>query len=326
LTSIGKLIWSKDIRLTRITAGLGISSVNENELDEVRTIEEGLKKAYSEDLKGTVEAVYKLKDFAFHLIHQEADPENELDIKALIISIGDIARVAAEFKMVQACAASGQALGDIALEAAGENREPLAIKALSVVGSLSMEFAEKGLDDATKGTVESLGNCGKNFSRMKMDTLASLSEIYLMQVSLKSMEKDSLDSGITAVGLLGEIGVASAEQAIEMSTMEAAVILGDLGNAAVRKNNESCAKAVIEALEHLGTAISQPDLKNILVQIAWSLETIRVLTLEKGLKRACFAAKAALESINTAGILDEEQNLEKIRKIKEFHSFILKKR
>ena len=43
---IGKLIWSKDIGLTRTIAGSGISSVNENELDEVRTIEEGFKKAY----------------------------------------------------------------------------------------------------------------------------------------------------------------------------------------------------------------------------------------------------------------------------------------
>ena len=82
---------------------------------------------------------------------------------------------------------------------------------------------------------------------------------------------------------------------------------------------------MIESLENMGTAVSKHSLKNILIQIAWSLETIRVLTLERGLKGACFAAKAALESVNTAGLLDAEQNLEKIREIKEFHSFILKK-
>lgn len=325
MISIGKLIWSKDIGLTRTIVGSGTSSVNENELDEVRTIEEGFKKAYSEDLKGTVEAIDKLRDFAFQLIHLDADAENELDIKALIISIGDIARVAAEKRMEQACAVSGRALGDIAFEAAGQKREPLAIKALSVLGSLALEFAGKGLNTAVKGAAESLGNCGKLSSRIKMETLVSLSEIYLMQVALKSMEKGLHDSGIVAAGFLGEVGVASAEQAIETSTLEAAVILEDLGNAAVRENSEAHAKAVIEALENLGTAVSQRGMKNILVQIAWSLEMIRVLTLERGLKGACFAAKAALESVNTAGLLDEAQNLEKIREIKEFHSLILKR-
>lgn len=299
--------------------------MNENELDEIRTIEEGFKKAYSEDQKGTEEAIDKLRGFALKLIHLEADVENELDIKALIISIGDIARVAAEMRMEKACTASGRALGDITLEAAGQKREPLAIKALSVVGSLALEFAGKGLEAATRDTAESLGNCGKSSSRMKMETLASLSEIYLMQVVLKSIEKGLQETGIAATGFLGEIGIASAEQEIEISTLEAAVILEDLGNAAVKENNEFQVKAAIEALENLGTAVSQHGLKSILIQIAWSLETIRVLTLERGLKRACFAAKAALESVNTAGLLDEEQNLEKIREIKEFHSLILKK-
>jgi len=135
--------------------------VNENELDEIRTIEEGFKKAYSEDVKGTIEAVDKLRGFAFKLIHRDADAENELDIKALIISIGDIARVAAEMRMEKACAASGRTLGDITLEAAGQKREPLAIKALSVVGSLALEFTGKGLDVAARSAAESPGNCGE---------------------------------------------------------------------------------------------------------------------------------------------------------------------
>lgn len=326
LILIGKLIWSEDIGLINTIVGSGISSVNENELDEVRTIEDGFKKAYSEDLKGTIKAIDKLKDFAFQLIHQDADAENELDIKALVISIGDIAKVAADKGMEQACIVSGRALEDIALEAAGHKREPLAIKALSVVGSLALEFAGKGLDAAAKGAAQSLGNCGKKSLRMKIETLVSLSEIYLMQVSLKSIEKSLPSAGIAAISLLGDIGAASAEQAIETSTLETAVILEDIGNAAVRENDEYNAKAVIEALENLGIAVSQHGLKKVLVQIAWSLETIRVLTLERGLKGACFAAKAALESINTEGLLDEEQTLEKLKEIKEFHSFILKKR
>ena len=300
--------------------------MNENELDEVRAIEYGFKKAYSGDLRGTIEAVDKLRSFAFQLIKLDPNAENELNIKALIVSIGDIARVAAKMKMEQACAASGQALGDIVLEAAGHKRESLAVKALSIVGSLALEFVEKSLDSATKGTVESLGKCGKYFSKMRVETLVSLSEVYLMQVALKSIEKGLPETGIAAIGFLGEIGVTSAEQTNELSTLEAAVILEDLGNAAVRENSESNAKAIIEALKSLGTAVSQYGLINLLVQIAWSLETIRVLTLEWGLKEACFAAKAALESINTAGLLDEEQNLEKIQEIKEFHSLILKKR
>ncbi|MCC4766148.1 hypothetical protein FXW07_05840 [Methanosarcina sp. DH1] len=305
--------------------GFDTSPVDVNELDEVQAIEEGFKKAYSGDLKGTVEAVDKLKGFALQLIPLDADPENELDIKALVISIGDIARVSAEMKMEQACSVSGRVLGDISLEAAGQKRETIAIKALSIVGSLALEFAGKGLDVAAISAAESLGTCGKGYSRMKMETLISLAEAYLLQVSLLSIEKSLNKTGIAAIGYLGETGVASAKQAIETSTLEASVILEDLGNAAVRENNEPCTKAVIEALENLGTEVSQGGMKNILVQIAWSLEMIRLLALEQGMKGACFAAKAALESINTAGLLDAEQNLEKIREIKEFHSFILKK-
>lgn len=305
--------------------GFDTSPVDVNELDEVRAIEEGFKKAYSGDLKGTVEAVDKLKGFALQLIPLDADAENELDIKALVISIGDIARVSAEMKMEQACSVSGRVLGDISLEAAGQKRETIAIKALSIVGSLALEFAGKGLDAAAISAAESLGTCGKGYSRMKMETLISLAEAYLLQISLLSIEKSLNKTGIAAISYLGEIGVASAKQAIETSTLEASVILEDLGNAAVRENNESCTKAVIEALENLGTEVSQGRMKNILVQIAWSLEMIRLLALERGMKGACFAAKAALESINTAGLLDAEQNLEKIREIKEFHSFILKK-
>ncbi len=217
---IGKLIWGKDIGLTRIIAGSGMSSVNERELDEVRTIEEGFKKAYDQDVEGTVEAVDRLRDFAFQLIHMDVTAENELDIKALMISIGDIGRVAAEMGMESVCAASSRALGDTALEAAGQKRETLAIKALSVVGNLALEFTGKGLDTAVKGAVETLGNCGKVSSRMKMETLASLSEIYLMQTALKSMEKNLSASGTAAISFLGEVGVSSAEQAIEISTLE----------------------------------------------------------------------------------------------------------
>jgi hypothetical protein len=228
-------------------------------------------------------------------------------------------------KMEKACSVSGRILGDIVLEAVSHKREPIAVKALSIIGSLALEFTGKGLDAAARSAAESLGTCGKGSSRMKMETLISLSEVYLMQVSLISIEKGLYKAGIAAIGYLGEIGIASAKQAIETSTLEAAVILEDLGNAAVRKNNESYAKAVIEALENLGTEVSQRGMKNIIVQIAWSLEMIRVLTLERGLKGACFAAKAALESVNTVGLLDAEQNLEKIREIKEFYSFILKR-
>lgn len=299
--------------------------MNENELDEVRTIEEGFKKAYSEDIRGTIQAVNKLKDFAFQLIHQDANAENEMDIKALVISIGDIAKVAAEKGMEQACMASGRALGDIVLEAASQKREPIAIKTLSIVGSLALDFADKRLNAATKVTSQALGKCGKQSSMMKMETLASLSEIYLMQVSLKSLEKNLPDTGIVSIGFLGEIGVFSADQAIETSPLETTIILEDISNIAIRENNELYVKAVIEALEKLSTATSHHGLKKVLIQIAWSLETIRLLTLERGMKEACFAANSALESVNTTGLLDEEQNLEKIREIKKFHSFVLKK-
>ena len=43
------------------------------------------------------------------------------------------------------------------------------------------------------------------------------------------------------------------------------------------------------------------------------------------MKAAHLAAKTALESLNTAGMLDEEQNLEKIQEIRKFHSLFLKR-
>ena len=305
-----------------------MSYVNENELDEIKTIEEGFKKAYDQDAKGTIDAVDRLRNFAFQLIHMDAVPENEIDIKALVISIGDIGRVAAEMRMEAVCVASSHALGDIALEAAGQKRETLAVKALSVIGNLALEFAGRDLDTAAKGAAESLGKCGKASSRIKMETLASLSEIYLMQVALKAMEKNLSETGIVSINFLGEIGASSAEKKMEISSLEAAVILEDLGNSVVREKSEkseSYAKALIRALENLGTAASEYDLNNVLVQTAWSLEIIRVLTLEQGLNTVCLAAKNALESLNTAGMLDEEQNLEKIQEIRKFHSIFLKK-
>jgi hypothetical protein len=196
---------------------------------------------------------------------------------------------------------------------------------LSVVGNLALEFVGRGLDTAARGAVESLGKCGKASSKIKMEVLASLSEIYLMQVALKAMEKDISETVIASINMLGEIGASSAEQKMEISTLEAAVILEDLGNSVVREKNESYAKSAVQALENLGTAASRYGLKSVLVQTVWSLEIIRVLTQEQGLRAACLAAKSALESLNTAGMLDEEQNLEKIQEIKKFHSIFLKK-
>ena len=85
-----------------------------------------------------------------------------------------------QYCIASPCSVSGRVLGDIALEAASQKREPVAIKALSIVGSLALEFAGKGLDAAARNAAESLGTCGKGSSRMKMETMISLSEVYLM--------------------------------------------------------------------------------------------------------------------------------------------------
>jgi hypothetical protein len=82
---------------------------------------------------------------------------------------------------------------------------------------------------------------------------------------------------------------------------------------------------VIQALGNLGTAVSRCGPNSALVQTAWSLETIRILTQVLDLEDAYHAAKLMLESLNTDGILDEEQNLEKIQEIKKFHSYILER-
>jgi hypothetical protein len=49
---------------------------DDNELAEVRAIEEGFKRAYDEDPKGTAEAINELRDFAVRLIRLKATAEN----------------------------------------------------------------------------------------------------------------------------------------------------------------------------------------------------------------------------------------------------------
>lgn len=297
-----------------------------NELDEVRTIEEGFKKAYEQDPRGTIEAVEKLRNFTFQLIHMEATPENDIDVKAFVISIGDLGRVAADTGMDIVCVAVSLALGDIVMEAAVQKKENLAVKTLSVIGNLALEFTGKGLGTASKGAAELLGKCGKASTELKMETLVSLSEIYLMQIALKAKEKNNSETVLISINFLGDIGASATEQKTEIGTLEAAVILEDLGNIVVREKNDSYAKAVVLALEKLGTAASRYGLKSLLVQTVWSLEIIRILTFEQGLEIACLAAKSALESLNTDGMFDEEQNMEKIQEIKKFHSIFLKKK
>jgi hypothetical protein len=325
---IGKLIWGKDIKGYRYQSliwGDDVSSVGENELDEVRAIEEGFIKVYNEDSRGTSEAIGKIKNFAISLIHLRPTPENEVDAKALTISIGDIGRVAAEKRIEEPCVASCDALKEIAVEAADQKREALAVKASSIIGNLALEFATDKLHEATKGAAEAIGNCGKAFASQNMETLASLCEIYLMRITFKAMEKGLSEAGLVSINLLGQIGVTSAGKVMEISCLEAAVILEDLGNAAAREKEDAYVKATIQALENMGVAVSQYGLKSVLVQIAWSLETLRLLTQEQGLQASGKEAKNVLDSLNTAGILDEEQNLEKIQEIKKFHDLILKK-
>jgi hypothetical protein len=112
---------------------------------------------------------------------------------------------------------------------------------------------------------------------------------------------------------------------MENSTIGAVILLEDLGNAAIKKKDEPYAKAVIQALGNLGSAVSQCGPNSALVQTAWSLETIRILTQVLDMEVSCHAAKEMLESLNTDGMLDEEQNLEKIQEIKKFHSYILER-
>jgi hypothetical protein len=227
--------------------------------------------------------------------------------------------------MELACVASVQAVADIAVEAANQERESLAIKALTVLGRVALEFAEKSLDIAAKGAAKEFGKCAKTASKIKMEMIVNLSEIYLMQLSLKAVDKSLAETGYTTVTMLGEIGASSAEQEMEISTTEAAILLEDLGNSALRKKDEAYAKVVIQALGNIGTAASQSGLKSSLVQVAWSLETLRVLAREINLKDAFLAAKETLEPLNTAGIIDEEKNLEKIQEIKKLHQLVLKK-
>lgn len=302
-----------------------MSSVEERELAEVRMIEEGLRSAYDGDVEGVIEAFKGLRDFAVNLVHLNITAEYELDAKALIIAMGDIGRETAERRMEAASIASSRTLGEVSIEAADQERESLALKALSVLGNLAMEFGEKGMDAAAKSAAESLGNVGKASSRKKMEVLTGLSEVYLMQLSMKAMQENLSETWDTTLSYLEEIGASSAEQAIENDAIGAAILLEELGTAAAGRRDEPRVKAVIQALGKLGRELSRIGSKNALVQTVWALETLRILALEYEMENAGNTGKLELELLSTAGILDEEQNLEKIQEIKELHQLILRR-
>ncbi|WP_269850155.1 hypothetical protein [Methanosarcina horonobensis] len=215
-----------------------MSSVDERELAEVRMIEEGLRSAYDGDAERVVEALSRLRDFAVQLVHLEITAEYELDAKALIIAMGDIGRETAEKRMETASIASVRALGEVAVEAVDQKRESLALKALSVLVSLALELGGKSMDAAAKSAAESLGSFGKVSSRKKMEVLTGLSEVYLMQLSIKAMEKNLSETWDIALSFLREIGSSSAEQAMENGAVGTAILLEELGTAAVRGRDE----------------------------------------------------------------------------------------
>lgn len=302
-----------------------MSSVEERELAEVRMIEEGLRSAYDGDSERVIKAFNGLRDFAVNLVNLDITAEHELDAKALIIAMGDIGRETAERKMEAASVTSAFTLGEVAVEAADQERESLALKALSVLGNLALEFGRKDMDAAAKSAAEALGNVGKTSSGKKMDVLAGLSEVYLMQLSMKAMEENLSETWDTALSCLREIGASSAEQAIEHDALGAAILLEELGIAAIRKHDEPRVKSVIRTLGKLGREFSQIVSRNALVQSVWALETLRILSREYKMENAESEGKQELELLSTEGILDEEHNLEKIQEIKEFHQRILRR-
>jgi hypothetical protein len=322
---IGKLIRRQSITNNDYFPGCCMSSVNERELAEVRMIEEGLRSAYDGDTERVIKAFSGLRDFAVNLVHLDITAEYELDAKALIIAMGDIGRETVEKRMEGASIASVRALGEVAVEAVDQERESLALKALSILGSLSMEFGGKGMDAAAKSAAESLGSVGKVSSKKKMEVMTGLSEVYLMQLSMKAMEENLSSTWNISLNLLGEIGAYSAEKAIEDNAIGAAILLEELGTAALRKRDEPRVRDVIKALGKLGKAFSQTGSKNALVQAVWALETLRILALEYAMESAGAKGKQELELLSTAGIPDEEQNLKKIQEIKEFHQLILRR-
>ncbi|HOW13482.1 hypothetical protein [Methanosarcina sp.] len=302
-----------------------MSPVEERELAEVRMIEEGLRSAYEGDSERVIEALKCLRDFAVHLVHMDITAEHELDAKALIIAMGDIGRETADKRMEAASIASVHALGEVAVEAVHQKRESLALKALSVLGNLALELGGNNMDAAAKSAAESLGSVGKVSSRKKMEVLTGLSEVYLMQLSMKAMEENLSETWNIALTFLGDIGSSSAEQEIESGAVGAAILLEELGTVAARKRDETHVKSVIKALGKLGGELSLIGSQNALVQTVWSLETLRILALEYKMESSGAEGKLELELLSTAGILDEEQNLEKIQEIKEFHKRILRR-
>ena len=67
-------------------------------------------------------------------------------------------------------------------------KESLALKALSVLGSLALEFGGRAWMQP-QSAAESLANVRESFFKEKNGVLTGLSEVYLMQLSMKAMEE-----------------------------------------------------------------------------------------------------------------------------------------
>lgn len=306
--------------------GFGMYSLDEGELDESRIIEAGIMAGNMRDTKGVVEAFEKLKAFTVKLIYLNTTGEHELDAKAVIIAMGDIGELVAENRMELASIAAARELGEVAKAAAEHRRDALAVKATSILGNLARVLVEKNMGTATKTVAETLGNFGKVSVGQKSENQISMAEIFLMQIAEGGLREGLEEASLTAINSLGDIGVASVEEGLEESVIGAELLLEEVGTLAVRVKREPEAKAVVHAFGIIGKVFPQRGSKTTVVQAAWSLEIIRVLAEEGGLKSVARAAKVALESLKTAGVRDEEQNLEKIQEIKKFHRKLLERK
>ncbi|MDD2438681.1 MAG: hypothetical protein PHD41_00435 [Methanosarcinaceae archaeon] len=301
-------------------------SFDTGELDEYKIIEAGIRAANLQDTKGVVEAFAKLKTFTIRRISFNIKKEHEIDVKAVIIAMGDLGKLVAEKRMESAALAAVYELGEVAQGAAEYGREALAVKAASNLGSLTRRLAENDMDAAIKAGAEAFDKFGKASARQKSESQLSMAEVFLMQLAETSLRKKYREASLAAVCALGNIGVFAAEAKLEDSVIGAELLLEEVGMLAVREKQEAEAKAVIQTLGLIGKSASQQGLKSSLVQAAWSLGIMQVLSEEEGLISVSRAAKVGLESLKTAGIQDEEQNLERILEIKRYQRKLMERR
>lgn len=156
-----------------------------------------------------------------------------------------------------------------------------------------------------------LGKMGNTaaFTRTRKETIAV---IFALGEIGKSVMKQSLgDAANCTVTLLGETGKVAASQNFEDAALNAELLLQEIGTGAIEKNLKETADSSVRLLGDIGRTADRQGLERVLLQAAYSLETIKFDAQDRYLMSASLIAEVALMDFENLGLEKLEEKLNK---------------